>query len=150
MNENQIILTKESNESEIRKYFEAILQLSRSNEEYPVNLDEVWPLVYGNRSNAISALKKSFEEGIDYIKKPVDNQPLMQNNERDWGGQNKIDYFLTTSCLEYFIARKVRPVFEVYRKVFHKVAENVVSLPDFSNPAEAARAWAEQYEQKMI
>lgn len=151
MNENQIILTRESNESEIRKYFEAILQLSRSNEEYPVNLDEVWPLVYGNRSNAISALKKSFEEGIDYIKKPVDNQPLMQNNERDWGGQNKIDYFLTTSCLEYFIARKVRPVFEVYRAVFHKVANSqVVALPDFSNPAEAARAWAEQYEQKMI
>lgn len=28
---------------------------------------------------------------------------------------------LSIPCLEYFIARKVRPVFEVYRKVFHKV-----------------------------
>ena len=27
--------------------------------------------------------------------------------------------------MEFFIARKVRPVFEVYRKVFHKASENI-------------------------
>lgn len=32
-------------------------------------------------------------------------------------------YYLSVSCLEFFIARKVRPVFEVYRQVFHRVAE---------------------------
>lgn len=158
MNENQIILTKESSENDIRRYFEGVLQLSKSSEEFPVNLDEVWPLVYGTKGNAIVALKKSFVKDIDYKvirinpknHETVDNQSLMISHKRSNGGQNKEDYYLTTSCLEYFIARKVRPVFEVYRKVFHKVAENVVSLPDFSNPAEAARAWAEQYEQKMI
>ena len=36
---------------------------------------------------------------------------------------NKITYMLSTSCLEYFIARKVRPVFEVYRQVFHKAVK---------------------------
>ena len=150
MNEKQIILTKESGESDLRSYFEGVLQLSKSNEEYPVNLDEVWPLVYVRKDVAVGALKKTFVEGIDYIVKPVENQSLHISTERNHGGQNRVDYYLTTSCLEYFIARKVRPVFDVYRKVFHKVAENVVALPDFSNPAEAARAWAEQYEMKMI
>ncbi len=31
--------------------------------------------------------------------------------------------------MEFFIARKVRPVFEVYRKVFHKAAENISLNP---------------------
>lgn len=36
-------------------------------------------------------------------------------------------FMLSVSCLEFFIARKVRPVFEVYRKVFHKVVDMVQS-----------------------
>jgi len=150
MNDNQIILTKESTDSDIRRYFEGVLQMSKSSEQYPVNLDDVWALVYVRRDVAVSALRRNFVEEVDYIKKPVDNQSLRENMERDWGGQNKVDYFLTLPCLEYFIARKVRPVFEVYRTVFHKVANSVPAIPDFTNPAEAARAWAEQYEQKLI
>lgn len=146
MNENQIVLTKSSSSDEIRLYFEGVLEISRSNEEFPVNLDEVWPLVYGQKGDAVGALKKSFVEGIDYKVVPI----ALETAKAKKGGQNKMDYYLTTSCLEYFIARKVRPVFEVYRKVFHKVANNVVALPNFSNPAEAARAWAEQYEQRQI
>lgn len=37
---------------------------------------------------------------------------------------------LTVSCLEYFIVKKVRPVFEVYRKVFHKAAEHIKLLKE--------------------
>ena len=147
MNENQIILTKESGNDDIRKYFEGVLQISKSNEEFPVNLDEVYHLVYGQKGDAVGALKKGFVEGIDYKAVPI----ALEDAKAKKGGQNKMDYYLTTSCLEYFIARKVRPVFEVYRAVFHKVANSqVVALPDFSNPAEAARAWAEQYELKQI
>lgn len=35
------------------------------------------------------------------------------------------DYYLTSACLEYFVARKIRSVFEVYRRVFHHVANNI-------------------------
>lgn len=144
MNKNQIILTKESSENDIRRYFEAVLQRSKSNEEYPFNLEEIWPLVYGQKGDAVGALKKTFIENIDY-------KVIRQNPKNLEGGRPANEYHLTTSCMEYFIARKVRPVFEVYRKVFHKVANSqIVALPDFSNPAEAARAWAEQYELKMI
>lgn len=37
---------------------------------------------------------------------------------------------LSVPCLEFFIARKVRPVFEVYRQVFHKVASGELMQPE--------------------
>jgi hypothetical protein len=61
-------------------------------------------------------LKKNFIEGIDFIS-------LDQNVKREVGGTIVHNYLLSTSCLEYFIARKVRPVFEVYRQVFHKAVQ---------------------------
>lgn len=110
------ILSLSSSTEEIKRYFKAVLEISKSNEPYPVNLDMVWMLAYSRKDNATKELSKNFIEGIDY-------QPLRQNAERTKGGQNKIDYYLSVSCLEYFIARKVRPVFDVYREVFHKVNE---------------------------
>lgn len=109
-------LSLSSSTEEIKRYFKAVLEISKSNEPYPVNLDMVWMLAYSRKDNATKELSKNFIEGIDY-------QPLRQNAERTKGGQNKIDYYLSVSCLEYFIARKVRPVFDVYREVFHKVNE---------------------------
>lgn len=115
-NEKATFLSLKSSNDEIRKYFIAVLNLSKSNEKYPVNLDYVWMLCYSAKDKAVRALKENFIENIDF-------QPLAQNGERTRGGQNKIDYHLSVSCLEYFIARKVRPVFDVYREVFHKVNE---------------------------
>ena len=120
-----LILSKESSESEIKAYFNVVLKLSQSDNEFPINLDEVWPLVYSEKSKAVRALKETYIENVDYI-------PLAQNGERcedgKFNGSNRIDYKLTVSCMEFFIARKVRPVFEVYRQVFHqsvwKVIEN--------------------------
>lgn len=115
-NEKATTLSLSSSTEEIKRYFKAVLEISKSNEPYPVNLDMVWMLAYSRKDNATKELSKNFIEGIDY-------QPLRQNAERTKGGQNKIDYYLSVSCLEYFIARKVRPVFDVYREVFHKVNE---------------------------
>lgn len=113
MKQTNLILTKESSTSEIRAYFNAILQLSQSHQDFPINLDEVWMLVYNKKSDAVSVLLKTFIQDVDY-------QVLRQNPQNPKGGRPKINYYLSVSCLEYFIARKVRPVFEVYRKVFHK------------------------------
>lgn len=109
-------LTKQSSDSEIKAYFNAVLKLSKSDNEYPINLDEVWPLVYSEKSKAVRALKENFIENVDF-------KPFAQNGERLSNGQfsgGGTIYYLTLSCMEFFIARKVRPVFEVYRKVFHK------------------------------
>lgn len=140
---NNIILSKESSNEELKTYFNAVLELSQSNNEFPVNLDDVWMLVYGRKQEAVRALTSNdqFIEGVDYQSVRKDAQ---QDLENSWGGNNKVDYKLSISCLEFFIARKVRPVFEVYRQVFHKAINNIVLPKTF---AEALRLAAEQAEQ---
>lgn len=126
-------LTKQSTAQDIKAYFEEVLQLSKDSKEFPVNLDNVWPLVYSRKDKAVRALKEgeSFFEGIDYIPLPKNGErlgtdPLRNDAQRADNGQfnggDKVTYMLSVPCLEFFIARKVRPVFEVYRQVFHKVA----------------------------
>jgi hypothetical protein len=112
----QIMLTKSSTENEIKTYFKRVLELKQSGEEFPVNLELVWPLVYSEKGKAVRALISEFIESVDY-------QVLAQNGKNPIGGRPSDDYHLSVSCMEYFIARKVRTVFDVYRQIFHKVAE---------------------------
>ena len=138
-----IQLTKQSSESEIKAYFIQVLNLSRSKEEFPVNLDEVWALAYKEKGKAVRALRTNelFVEGIDYQVFTPNGQKTdgvfaqngkksddAQDDGRNVGGRPQNTYMLSVPCLEFFIARKVRPVFEVYRQVFHKVAGGGISL----------------------
>ena len=144
-----IQLTKQSSESEIKAYFIQVLNLSRSKEEFPVNLDEVWALAYKEKGKAVRALRTNelFVEGIDYqvFSKNAENSEVLfhsknKSNEeasdnaktdqdgKNLGGRPQNTYMLSVPCLEFFIARRVRPVFEVYRQVFHKVAGGGISL----------------------
>lgn len=140
---NKFQLTKQSSDSEIKAYFIQVLNLSRSKEEFPVNLDEVWALAYKEKGKAVRALRTNelFVEGIDYQVFTPNGQKtdgvFAQNgkNSNDVQDDGKIvigrpqnTYMLSVPCLEFFIARKVRPVFEVYRQVFHKVAGGGISL----------------------
>ena len=116
-------LTKKSSESEIKAYFEGIAKLMQSNEPFPVNLEDVWQLVYATKGKAVQTLKRSelFIEGVDY---QIFNQ---EEKNSDFMGRPTQVFMLSVPCLEFFIARKVRPVFEVYRKVFHQVVDTVQS-----------------------
>lgn len=118
-----IQLTKQSSESEIKAYFDGIAKLMQSNEPFPVNLEDVWQLVYATKGKAVQTLKRSelFIEGVDY---QIFNQ---EEKNSDFMGRPTQVFMLSVPCLEFFIARKVRPVFEVYRKVFHKVVDTVQS-----------------------
>jgi hypothetical protein len=115
-NEKATTLSLSSSTEEIKRYFKAILELSKLDIPYPVNLDSCWMLCYSAKEKAVRALKENFIESVDY-------QFLAQNSENSKCGRPSIEYYLSVSCLEYFIARKVRPVFDVYREVFHKVNE---------------------------
>ena len=138
-----IQLTKQSSDSEIKAYFIQVLNLSRSKEEFPVNLDEVWALAYKEKGKAVRALRTNelFVEGIDYQVFTPNGQKTdgvfaqngkksddAQDEGRNVGGRPQNTYMLSVPCLEFFIARRVRPVFEVYRQVFHKVAGGGISL----------------------
>lgn len=136
-------LTKQSSDSEIKAYFIQVLNLSRSKEEFPVNLDEVWALAYKEKGKAVRALRTNelFIEGIDYQVFTPNGQKEdgvfaqngkksddTQNGGKNVGGRPQNTYMLSVPCLEFFIARRVRSVFEVYRQVFHKVAGGGISL----------------------
>ena len=45
------VLSKSSSNDEIKAYFLEVSRLSKSNEEFPVDLDDVWPLVYKRKDN---------------------------------------------------------------------------------------------------
>lgn len=83
-----------------------------NSDEFPINLDEVWPLAYAEKGAAVRALKNGFIEDVDY--KTIDSL-----TKREIGSTRITDYYITVSCLEYLIARKHREVFEIYRRVFH-------------------------------
>ncbi len=96
-------LTLQSSGEELKAYFEAVCKsVDSSKEEFPINLDEVWPLVYGRKEEAVRALISNvqFIESIDY-------QVLRKNAENPLGGRPTNTYQLSTSCFEFFIARKV-------------------------------------------
>lgn len=109
-------LTKQSNENELKNYFKSVLKLAKTNEEFPVNLDDVWPLVYARKDKAVEALKSNFIDLVDY-------KLLPQKVEQVTGAKYVDCYKITVPCMEFFIARKVRPVFEVYRQIFHRTIE---------------------------
>lgn len=126
-------LTKQSTAQEIKAYFEEVLKLSKDSEEFPVNLDDVWPLVYSAKEKAVRALKSNdlFLQGIDYQVLATNGENsgvLAQNGGKVPNGRPTETYMLSVPCLEFFIARKVRPVFEVYRQVFHKVANGELPM----------------------
>ncbi len=140
---NNIILTKSSTENQIKSYFLKVLDLKQSNEQFPVDLEEVWPLVYPRKEEAVRYLKSEFIQDVDY-------QVLRKNAENPLGGRPTDIYKLTLSCMEYFIARKVQPVFNVYRSVFHQSVESGFRIPQTYSEALRLAADKEEENQKLL
>jgi hypothetical protein len=137
MDEN-LVLTKESVPSDIERYFRGVLALDQQDKVFSVNLDDVWQLCYAEKGKAVRALKANFIENVDFL-------PIAQNGKRSKDGRfngGGYDYYLTSACLEYFVARKVRPVFEVYRRVFHHVA-NSFQQPNLQEQVNAKITFAD-------
>ena len=125
-------LSKSSTEEQIKQYFQGIVALNNSNEEFPINLDDIWQMTYTRRDNAIRDLKEQFYEGIDYCIGDAPNSLLLKFEEQKKkdgrGGSNKKIYYLSVSCAEYLVVRKSRQIFEVYRRIFHKVVNEGTNL----------------------
>ena len=121
--------TTESSEAQLKAYFNGLLAIARTQtNDFPVNLEDVWRLVYERKDNAIRSLKRYFLQDVDY-------QVFRQNAEKSEKGRPVENYYLTLSCLEFFVARKVRAVFDVYRQVFHKAIR--YALPEEAPRLEA-------------
>lgn len=193
-------LTKNSSQEELKNYFAGVLALSKSEDPFPVDLDDVWPLVYERKDHAVRDLKESgiFFEGEDYasekdetifpkfggnkseeetiFRKSAENKSEDETifskngkNKSEYSSEGKVEtrgrkagkYYLTTSCLEFFIARRVRPVFEVYRKVLHfalnrdegfllaATAKTYYSLNVHSSASDIARYIGDMYSEQQ-
>lgn len=138
MNTN-VILSKDSNPSDIERYFRGVLALDQQDKVFSVNLDDVWQLVYSERSKAVRALKANFIENVDFLPIALDGK---RSNDGKFAGGGT-DYYLTSACLEYFVARKVRPVFEVYRRVFHHAVAQVQQQPSLQEQIQANLTFAD-------
>ena len=99
-------LMKNSVSSDVKLYFEEIMNLQASGNDFPVNLDDVWPLVYSRRDKAVQSLKSS-----DLFAQNTDYQVFPQTVENSQGGRPYELILLSIPCLEFFIARKKREVF---------------------------------------
>lgn len=141
---NEIVLSKSSGSDELKRYFLAILQLSESGNEFPINLDDVWPLAYSQKRDAMRQLQSSqFIEGVDFI--VCQNGKAVSINNLQYG--IKAEVKITVSCMEYLIARKVRAVFEVYRQVFHKAVSGAIPSYQIADPIKRAERWIEEQKQ---
>lgn len=138
MNGN-LILTKESVPADIERYFRGVLALDQQDKVFSVNLDDVWQVAYSERSKAVRALKANFIENVDFL--PIARDGKRSDDGKFAGGGT--DYYLTSACLEYFIARKVRPVFEVYRRVFHHAVSQVQQQPSLQEQIQANLTFAD-------
>jgi anti-repressor protein len=128
----------------LRHYFDTVFAAEDSGQEYPVNLSDVWRIGYAAKAGAVKALQKGFVEGVDF-------EVFSQMDENPLGGRPEEVYKLTTSCAEYLAVRSNREVFDVYRNC-RRAVKNILrgTLPDFSDPIAAARAWADAEEGKKL
>ena len=135
------ILTNECPDEILRAYFEFILKLYKTGDEFPASLDDVWGLVYSEKSKAVRALRKSvFVEGADYYL--AQNGEVIKSTEIRNGVS--VEYRLSVKCLEFFIARKVRRIFDVYREVFKRVATGELEPKEQQKPMTAVQMFALQ------
>lgn len=134
-----------NNREQIHAYFEQVLNLRNSGNPFPVDLDEVWPLVYPYKKNAVDILINEYIEGTEYVAQntsyevftkkgknlgdmqSTDTQRFTQKGKSKVGGRPSNKYYISIECMQYLIARKRRYLFDIYIQVFNLVVD--ASIP---------------------
>jgi phage antirepressor YoqD-like protein len=126
----------------IHDYFAGIFRAEEAGDAFPVELGHVWPIAYTRKDSAVDALRKNFVEDVDF-------QLFRQLPENSTGRPTE-EYRLSVSCAEFLVVRANRAVFDVYRQC-RQAVKNLLRgpLPDFSDPAASAEAWALEYRAKQ-
>ena len=104
------------NREEIKSYFDSLYRFvsEKGEDEFCVDLDDVFHYAYKAKKEAMRALTKSgvFINGYDYI-------VVCKAAQGQFSSKTKI--MMTMRCFEFFIVKKNRELFEVYRSIFHFV-----------------------------
>jgi hypothetical protein len=110
-------LSKSATSEEVRNYFLTVFALKQNTSaDFPINLDDVWPLAYSQKKDAMRILQREFMEGEEY--QAFQNGKVLKIKDLKNGVRSNV--FISLNVMEYLIARKVKEVFNVYREVFHQ------------------------------
>jgi anti-repressor protein len=98
----------------------------------------------------------------DWIKQRVEQYGFIENKDFEVfhkfvnnsnGGRPTVEYALSIEMAKELSMVENNEKGRIARKYFiaceEKLKQGVLVMPNFSNPAEAARAWADQYEQRL-
>lgn len=98
----------------VSPYLAYLFDAEKSGDPFPVEFDRVWHFVYSARTVARAELVDSgeFGEHTDYR---IDKGVGPEHRPQVLGTQPE-RIMLSTQCLEFFIARKNRLIFEIYRQ----------------------------------
>lgn len=87
MQDAHLQLSKSSTEEQLKQYFMGIVELNKSSEEFPINLDDIWPIGYTRKNDAVRTLRNEFLEGEDFIVRDAsqlsDFQRLRKNAQQN-------------------------------------------------------------------
>lgn len=150
-------------QNQLLKKFEEILPIStRKLGDEEVNAIDARTLWKGLRSKQEFAhwIKAKILENELYCQ-DVDYAPLVKINKREWQpGFNRKDYVLTIKTAKKVAMSEQTKIGNLVREYFllcEQIAQSYnmedliekFNLPDFTNPVEAARAWADQLEARQ-
>lgn len=113
-----------------------------SEKKYPINLDDLWPIVeYSRKDNAITALVQKHRENTDYIL-------LLNVKENDSRrGRNPTTYMLTLECAKLFSVRAGTAVGERIAEFFvklHSATEEFMLIDSMIRGTQKGRADVEE------
>lgn len=111
-------------------YFREIKIRFNSGDMFPYDLEELVPVIFSTKSNAVQALSDNkLTQNIDYITRTITPSP---NNNKIL--QRPITkYFLDSFNFELFVVRKVAPIYRVYYNIFHKVTSTDSKILSLEN-----------------
>lgn len=127
-------------------------------------MEELIPIQVNNGKRVVDArilhdFLGSKRDFSNWIKDRIDKCDLVENQdfvvyakfgENLSGGRPSKEYALTIDAAKEISMMEGNEIGKKARRYFIEVEKayknEIISLPDFSNPAEAARAWADQYE----
>ncbi len=121
---------KNANLKQLEVYFKKLSELQRTGQAFPVDLDDVWPLVYSRKDTAIEVLLNDYIEGEEFNLQQ--KAEVLKFSELKKGV--KVTAKISVATMEHLVVRKSKPVFEVYRRVFHSVTTPINGvMPIFHN-----------------
>lgn len=130
-------------------------------------MEEIIKIEDHNGKRAVNARElheflESKQEFANWIKNRIKQYGFVENQDFEvfdnfvrnpQGGRPAVEYALSINMAKELSMVENNEKGRIARKYFiaceEKLKQGVLVMPNFSNPAEAARAWADQYEQRL-